>query len=249
MLSALVVGSMAPDMPYFLELVSGDHRAHTLLGVLVYCLPAGLAILWVFHFLLKVPLLSLLPATHQERLSRFDGRFAFGPTRRFLMIVLSLLIGVLTHIVWDEFTHSYGWIVRHFGVLGYTIHGPAHTQVKLYKVLQHGSTLLGGALLLVWYVNWFRQAPKRPIDSARTLTARMRITVILILASIASIAGVASGVVGVLSMPAARAFPLFVERCLITGISAGAIAVAVFCILWHLVIRGNLGGQSARTAH
>ncbi len=44
-LSALVVGSMAPDFPYFLPGLPQDKFGHTLAGVFWFCVPAGLAVL------------------------------------------------------------------------------------------------------------------------------------------------------------------------------------------------------------
>ena len=56
----------------------------------------------------------------------------------------ALLIGALTHIVWDSFTHGIGFAVQTFPQLKTTLLGwPA------YKYLQHGSTVVGLFLLLV----------------------------------------------------------------------------------------------------
>src|SRR5262245_44725270 len=47
--SALVVGTMAPDFEYFLRLRPFASISHTLPGLLVFCLPAGAAVLAAFH--------------------------------------------------------------------------------------------------------------------------------------------------------------------------------------------------------
>src|SRR5689334_15350864 len=90
--SALVVGSIAPDFGYFFELPQ-SYFMYTLPGVILFDVPVGLVLLWFFHALLKWPLLSLLPATLQGRLFEHAQGFSFGPFRRFLLILLSLLIG------------------------------------------------------------------------------------------------------------------------------------------------------------
>ena len=58
-LSALVIGSMMPDFPYFIPaLFSQSGFSHSIIGVFIFCLPVGLVSLGLFHFLIKYPALS-----------------------------------------------------------------------------------------------------------------------------------------------------------------------------------------------
>jgi Domain of unknown function (DUF4184) len=41
-LSALVIGSLAPDLAYVLPLSVPRHKSHSLTGLLWFCLPVGL---------------------------------------------------------------------------------------------------------------------------------------------------------------------------------------------------------------
>ena len=84
--SALVVGSMAPDFHYFLGLRPHDHFSHSIRGAFIFCLPVGLAVLWLFQHVMKLPLISLAPERHQERLARFAAAFRWGPASRFALI-------------------------------------------------------------------------------------------------------------------------------------------------------------------
>src|SRR5689334_8296501 len=128
--SALVVGSIAPDFGYFFELPEG-YFMYTVPGLILFDVPIGLVLLWLFHTLLKWPLLSLLPISLQGRLFKYAQGFSFGPFKRFLLILLSLLIGSLTHVVWDSFTHDYGWMVEHFSILRAPIVGtPLYTNLQ-----------------------------------------------------------------------------------------------------------------------
>src|SRR2546421_4037993 len=98
--SALVIGSMMPDTVYFLPFFSEhDRYGHTLPGIFFYCLPAGVALLWLFHTLLKKPLISLFPRAQQGALLAASPDFRFTPLSRFALIVWSLLLGALTHIL------------------------------------------------------------------------------------------------------------------------------------------------------
>jgi len=108
-LSALVIGSMTPDFPYFIGLSTRCQFGHTLLGLVGFDLPVGLGALWLFHRWLKLPGLSLLPFSHQRKLLRLAQQsFTFRAWSPFIRIVLSLLIGALSHVIWDAFTHRHG---------------------------------------------------------------------------------------------------------------------------------------------
>jgi hypothetical protein len=109
-LSALVVGSMAPDLGFYLSLGPiGNRSHHNLADLFTFCIPAGFLALWVFHRVLKQPLLGLLPLPLQTRLQPYAQPFAFAPCRRLLLILASLLVGALSHLAWDFFCHTPGW--------------------------------------------------------------------------------------------------------------------------------------------
>src|SRR6476620_11110084 len=100
--SALVVGSMTPDLQYlvnqnFVKLALQERFSHSLPGVFVFCLPVGLALLLLFHYLLKFPLLSLFPLSHQQRLLPVARRFQCHRLNQLALIALSLIIGAFTH--------------------------------------------------------------------------------------------------------------------------------------------------------
>ena len=64
--SAVVVGTFAPDFEYFLRLAPDGRFGHTLLGSFALTLPLALLVLWLFHTLVKVPLVQLLPEAIQR---------------------------------------------------------------------------------------------------------------------------------------------------------------------------------------
>ncbi len=157
-LSAIIVGSMAPDFEYFVHGRMTSRWSHTLPGVFEFSLPAALIVLAVFHYILKRPIAALLPRTVEQRITL--NEFSFWPLRRFLLIAASALLGIATHLLWDSFTHPGAWAVEHFPwfhettvVLG--------RPVMNYKLSQHGSTLLGLGILFVWFVWWFRSSNVR----------------------------------------------------------------------------------------
>jgi hypothetical protein len=152
--SALVIGSIAPDFGYFIPVGKG-YFMYTLPGLFLYDVPVGLLLLWGFHTFAKWPLLSLLPVGLQRRLTGSARGFTYRPLKRFGVILLSLLTGSLTHIVWDSFTHDYGWVVEHepffrTGVLG----------MPLYALLQELSTVVGVVFLAYWFLRWLPKATR-----------------------------------------------------------------------------------------
>jgi uncharacterized protein DUF4184 len=158
--SALVIGSMTPDFAY---LVPGLTRgpSHSLAGLFWLCLPVGLALYLLFHVLLKRPLAAALPRTLREAVAPLIAQTPGLPPARWLTVVLCLLLGALTHIAWDLFTHP-GPIVRMFPLLAVNLATVGWYRVYVYKVLQHGSTLLGLALLARWTRAWLHEVAVRP---------------------------------------------------------------------------------------
>jgi hypothetical protein len=118
--SALAIGSIVPDLWYFVPLATRD-QSHGIPALLWFCLPLGAAAYFLFHLLLKQPLIALL----SPRL----GAFACAGLPRVpaYAVAASLVAGALTHIAWDSLVH--------------------YPQPPW---LQHASTALGTALLAGW---------------------------------------------------------------------------------------------------
>lgn len=159
--SALIVGTLAPDFEYFLRMAPGGGFGHTFAGAFLLSLPLALAVLWIFHALIKAPLVQLFPDGIRLRLAPQMGPFRFGGPARFMLIVVSALIGIATHITWDSFTHSYTWPYRHFHLLRERLPAPVLGSVALVKVLQHVSTAVGLILLALWVMRWYRTTEPR----------------------------------------------------------------------------------------
>jgi Domain of unknown function (DUF4184) len=154
--SALVIGTLAPDFEYLVKLDAHGRLAHTFPGVFVLTLPLALVVLWIFHRFVKLPVVRLLPDGVQGRLSKDITEFRFLGASRFLHIVVSILVGIATHILWDSFTHRGTWLYAHWPLLRQTYHLPFEGTIPLYKALQHGSSVLGVGVILIWLVLWYR---------------------------------------------------------------------------------------------
>ncbi len=227
-LSALVIGSMAPDFPYFLHSATDHHYAHSWAGLFFFCLPAGWLVLWLWHRVLKLPLLSLLPAAHRERWSAVSGDFRFGPLRQSLRISAALLVGACTHLVWDSFTHANGWTVRHWPLLRVPLVEHSGSTLFVFKALQHGSTIVGLGLLIFWYRQWLREAPaQNPEIAAKSRWLLwMSFAAGLMAAICAYLATVSFAGVGWIQP--------FVRVFVVRGVAILGVEMLLFSVLWHL---------------
>src|SRR5579863_4915411 len=166
-LSALIIGSFAPDFAYFFFLNQGGLFAHSLEGMFLIDLPLSLVILWLFHAFMKQPFITLLPRGFRARLKPEENHFSFWPPRRLALILVSILIGTATHILWDSFTHPFYWPYRHWSFLSRIVHVPIQGEVQMYKALQTGSTVFGLLVVAVWIVLWYRATSPAQLPAAQ----------------------------------------------------------------------------------
>jgi hypothetical protein len=146
-LSALVVGSLAPDFEYVMYLSPRSDFSHTAFGLFAFCIPAGLVALWIFHHIWKRPLMAMAGQGHAEHFKPFH----FRPLPRLIILGGGILIGSLLHVMWDSFTHDHGWLVQHVDALrqGVPI---GKIEPPLYGILHFTSTVIGvGALVYVGF--------------------------------------------------------------------------------------------------
>ncbi len=150
-LSALVIGSMAPDLIYFLPLNIPRAQTHTFLSLFYWSLPAGLIVLTFYYLTIRRTLMLLAPEWFWKYLHKqLKPRPAFS-VRTVCIAASSILLGALTHICWDAFTHHNSWLVEATPFLQSVLLDFNGRELRLYKVLQHGSSL-AGTLFLAWYV-------------------------------------------------------------------------------------------------
>ncbi|MEO6845888.1 MAG: DUF4184 family protein, partial [Chthoniobacterales bacterium] len=161
--AALVIGSTTPDMGYFLHDLRYRHEAHTFGGSFLVDLPFGLLMLAVFY-LCRGPVCYLLPFAHRRILFPLTQQKLHRTPLRFLVACLSILIGTWTHIIWDSFTHPWGYFTRLFPVFNKTFLIIDHVAFPGYFVLQLASSIVGGVIVAMAYWFWFRKhrAPSSP---------------------------------------------------------------------------------------
>src|SRR5262245_18310832 len=91
--SAVVIGTMAPDFWYFAPMLD-RLETHSVISLLWFSLPIGMVAYSVFHKLVKIPLMALLPAFVRRRTTGL----APLPASRPLAVAASVLVGATSHL-------------------------------------------------------------------------------------------------------------------------------------------------------
>jgi len=229
-LSALVMGAVAPDFEYFIRLEPHGRFGHQMPWVVLITFPGAIVALWVFHAGVKRGLVAVLPLSAQRRLQPYLGRFSFGGGRRFALIAASIAIGIGTHLLWDTFTHPDTIVYEHWMWLQTGIELPAlQTSMPVYKILQLLSSLLGCLVLAFWMWLWWIRAPEWPTPVRAELPAGKR-------AAILAVMIVLPVVCGIMRAASARGFSLFQRTgiALVTAISTAVVEALVLGLVWEL---------------
>ncbi|MHC0035342.1 DUF4184 family protein [Pseudoneobacillus sp. C159] len=141
---AMVLGSMSPDFEYFLRGKPYGEIGHTFIGFVTFNLPIVLVIYFLYQAYIHRTLFSHLPNVLQIT---FTKKANSPRSLKVIVFLYSALLGMLTHVIWDSFTHTVGFKVKNLSILTNTIHLFDYT-IPIYKFLQHGSTILGITTIL-----------------------------------------------------------------------------------------------------
>lgn len=175
-MSALVFGCFAPDLEYFLWLKPHGHLGHTLPGLILFDLPAALVALFLFHRLAKEPLIACLPARLRERI-RNGGKLEIGSVPKFALVCVSILVGAITHIMWDSFTHDTYWLGHHWRFLSENVRVPVFGYRDWASILQYASSVFGLVVILLWFIYWYRHTPPEHREKDNSAVSRDRMVI------------------------------------------------------------------------
>ncbi|WP_019609310.1 DUF4184 family protein [Nocardiopsis sp. CNS-639] len=154
--AALVVGSVAPDLPYYLPLPVAAATTHVPAGLWLDVLLGG-AVLVVYAYVLRPPLHALAERSPVPRVRA--PRSAREAARAAALTAAALAVGSVTHMAWDSFTQTGGALVRAWPLLSTPVAGPH----LLYNVLMYASSA-GGLAVLAW---WVHRERARRADAGR----------------------------------------------------------------------------------
>lgn len=238
--SALVIGSMIPDLGYYIPHSNVARSAHTFLGSALVCLPAGLALWGIFH-LLRKPLCFVLPEPHRSALALLAANRILRGPRALAAAGVSVLIGAWTHIVWDSFTHN-TWLVKQLPLLRESVFRIGAVEFPWYFVLQLLSTLAGAAILIVAYCSWLRLNPGWIRAPSVESDDRWRYVLLLGVAALALLIAAPSAVQAAARFAGYPALRVLVFRIIVDTTAAFLTLLSAFSLILYAARRS---GQAA----
>ncbi len=147
-LTALAAGSIVPDFEFFFQMKLGENLGHHWQGIFLFDLPVGVFICFLFHNLIRNTFIDCLPNWYRIRFTdakNFDwNRYA---TKHIPSLLATLLLGILSHLLWDGFTHEDGLFVQWIPILNENVYG---INIPLYSTLQVVCSVWG-----LWMVHRF----------------------------------------------------------------------------------------------
>lgn len=183
--AAIAIGAMTPDLPLFLR---GTPLTYDLLHTnVVVSMLVALALLTLWYLVLRPAVRELTPTWVARRLplewdqmgaESWASMRAPRPGARHpiwgdtsvvaALVAISLLIGVVSHPVWDAFSHEGRWGLEVFPAL-------AENWGSLfgYKWVQYVSGVGGTLLLAICGAIWLRRRPQNTVH--RVLPAATRV--------------------------------------------------------------------------
>ena len=228
-ISAVVFGCFAPDFEYFIPFTDRSSVGHTLTGVFEFDIPFAFVTLWLFHHYAKEPLAACLPDGARDRLHLGPKSLSIKSLSRLALILLSILVGIATHILWDSFTHEDYWLYHHWHFLRVKVPLPLFGLRPWYGILQYISSALGLLLILIWFVHWYRRTSPIHSRPGRRSPAVDRIALACAFA-IALIAAIISGMET--GMPrGVHGSQRFMTDSVVTGMTVFWIEVVIYGIV------------------
>jgi hypothetical protein len=174
LLSACVIGAMVPDFGLLLPWRPERAETHGVLALLTFCLPVGLFTYWIFQFLIKTPVLEVLPEGAYARSRPLAAPADFRSLHRWVLAASGILAGAITHLIWDGFTHEGARGVRMFPALDDPLVEIGRRHWDAVRVLQDLGSLVGLAVVVVVVVFALRPGHEPPVLNRPLLAMERR---------------------------------------------------------------------------
>lgn len=148
--SGLILGSMAPDFIYFVLFSPSSNIGHEFLGFFFFNLPMCFLINYVFYkYIQKVLILSMPNFILNKYMYLTKLKNTLPSKKEKLKFAISCLIGMITHVFWDSFTHISGFFVNNMDFLRGSIN-VFNMSISIYKIIQHSSTIVGFLVIFIY---------------------------------------------------------------------------------------------------
>lgn len=144
--SGLIMGSMVPDFEFFLRMEAHGPFGHSIFGMFWLNIPLALGFITLYHNVVRNVMIQNLPIYFEKRFHQFvDFHWNTYLKANFLKVVISVLVGNLSHLLWDAFTHFDGFFVAQIPFLN-----TDYWQLPLFLILQYAFSLIGAMAIWVF---------------------------------------------------------------------------------------------------
>jgi len=172
-LAAVIIGSMSPDYAYFLPGGFERVETHSIAGLFLFCWPVSLCLWLLFVRVLELPTTALLPENWRTRFPPSNREMTF---RVLGLASVAVMLGALTHLLWDAFTHGRTFVTSAFPALKSVAFHFAGYRIRWFFLFQLLSSVFGIVALAIWAWKqppgqYPRALPKAPVTNAMRLRA------------------------------------------------------------------------------
>ncbi len=160
---------MAPDFEYFIKFYPSSTIGHTFLGFLCLNLPLCFLIAYIFHFLIKQSLiLNLISPLDKWFYNYVISKWSLKSFKDVIVFIYSSFIGMASHVLWDILHIVTVFFVDKFPILNMSIK-IYKFNIPIYKFLQHGSTILGFLVLILFLYKSKNNSKIKPYSNKRKI--------------------------------------------------------------------------------
>src|ERR1700675_1990831 len=178
LLSAVVIGAMVPDFGLFFPWHMRRFETHSAVALLTFCLPVGMATYWIFQYLIKTPVIEVLPEGAYARWRPFSSPADFSSVRQWILAACGVLAGAVTHLVWDAFTHENARGVRMIPWLEDPVVDIGSHHLIGVRLMEDGVSWIGLTLVLGLVGYGLRRAREQAVPARVLQPAERRVWVL-----------------------------------------------------------------------
>ncbi|MEN2281466.1 DUF4184 family protein [Algoriphagus sp. SE2] len=160
--TGLVIGSIVPDLEFYLKLKLGENIGHKISGILIFDLPVAILFAVVFHCIIKYPLFKASPAWIKSKTVKYlDFNLILSLKRNWIWFLVSIILGIISHLGLDGMTHYDGWLIQLFPLFKNEL-SVSGFSFPVYELLQYSFSLFG----LLFVVNFLLNLESKSISNS-----------------------------------------------------------------------------------
>lgn len=168
-----MIGCMSPDYAYFLPGRFERLETHSIAGLFLFCWPVSLGLWLLFVRVLEPPTTALLPENWRTRFPPSEREMSL---RVLALASVAVMLGALTHLLWDAFTHGRTFVTNAYPVLKSVAFQVGGYRIRWFYLFQLLSSVFGILALALWAWRqptgqYPRAVPNAPVSNAMRLRA------------------------------------------------------------------------------